>query len=72
MKLLGRSVLTASVVKVCLRWVLLHAFPTLAIIELHPVVLAILYLASVLECLSEEIAQVVVVGCILETKVADI
>jgi len=58
--------------QVCLTGVLLHSLPALAIVELHPVVLAVLNLAAVLECLSEQIAQVVVVGCVLEAKVADV
>lgn len=46
--------------------------PALAVVELHPVVLAILDLASVLQCLSEEIAEVVVVWSVFKAKVADI
>ena len=37
-----------------------HYLPALAIVELHPVVLAVLNLASALECLGEEFAEVVV------------
>jgi hypothetical protein len=50
----------------------LHDLPALAIVQLHPVVLAVLNLASALERLGEELAEVVVVGGILETKVADV
>lgn len=46
--------------------------PTLAIVEEHPVVNAIFRLAAVLEDLGEEFAQEVVVGCLLETELADI
>ena len=70
----GRSVGNVVVVgmQVCLTGVLLHSLPALAVVELHPVVLAVLDLATVLEGLSEQIAQVIVVGCIFEAKVADI
>lgn len=50
----------------------LHGLPALAVVKLHPVVLAVLDLARVLECLSEEIAHVVVVGRVLEAEVADV
>lgn len=46
--------------------------PALAVVELHPVVLAVLDLTSALESLSEEITKVVVVGGVLEAKVADV
>lgn len=49
-----------------------HYLPALAIVELHPVVLAILNLASALERLGEKLAQVVVVGCVLEAEVTDV
>jgi hypothetical protein len=50
----------------------LHYLPALSIVQLHPVVLAVLNLASALERLSEEFAQVVVVRCILEAEVANV
>lgn len=50
----------------------LHGFPSLAVVDLHPVVFAILNLARVLQCLRKEIAQVIVVRVVLETKVADV
>lgn len=50
----------------------LHGFPALAVVELHPIVLAIFDFAGVLESLSEELAQIFVVGCVLEAKVADV
>jgi hypothetical protein len=52
------------------RWMGLHYLPALAVVELHPVILAVLDLASALERLSEELTQVVVVGCVLEAEVA--
>lgn len=50
----------------------LHGFPALAVVELHPVVLAILDLASLLEGLGEKITKVVVVGSVLEAEVAHV
>lgn len=58
--------------QMCLTGVLLHGLPALAVVQLHPVVLAVLNLATVLQCLGEQIAQVVVVGCVLKAKVADV
>lgn len=58
--------------QMCLTGVLLHSLPAFTVVELHPVVLAVLDLTTVLECLSEQIAQVVVVGCVFEAKVADV
>lgn len=60
------------VVEMCLAGVCLHCFPSLAVVELHPVVLAILDLARVLECSGEELAEVVVVGCVLEAEVSNV
>jgi hypothetical protein len=50
----------------------LHHLPALAVVQLHPVVLAILNLPSALERLGEELAQVVVIGGVLETEVANV
>lgn len=58
--------------QMCLTGVLLHSLPALAVVELHPVVLTVLDFATVLECLSEQVAQVIVVGCVFEAKVADV
>lgn len=58
--------------QVSLAGVLLHGLPALAVVQLHPIVLAVLNLATVLQCLGEEVAQVVVVGCVLEAKVANV
>jgi hypothetical protein len=48
----------------------LHYLPAFAVVELHPVILAVLDLASALERLGEELTQVVVVRCVLEAEVA--
>lgn len=48
----------------------LHGFPALAVVKLHPVVFSILDFARVLQSLSEEVAKVVVVWCVLESKVS--
>jgi hypothetical protein len=40
--------------------------------DLHPVVLAILNLARILEGLGEELSEIVVIGSVLKTQVADI
>jgi hypothetical protein len=50
----------------------LHDLPTLAVVQLHPVVLAVFNLSGALQCLGEELAEVVVVGGILESEVANI
>ena len=52
--------------------VLFHGFPAFAVIELHPVVFAVFDFAGVFERLGEEIAEVVVVGGVFETEVADV
>lgn len=54
--------------------VVLHGVPSLSRIlrNFHPVILAVLNIASVLEGLSEELAEVVVVRGIFETEVANI
>ena len=54
------------------RWVRLENLPALAVVELHPVVLAVLDLAGALERLREELAEVVVVRGVLEAQVADV
>ena len=46
--------------------------PTLAVVELHPVILAVLYFSGALKRLSEELAQVVIVRSVLEPEVADV
>lgn len=42
------------------------------LVDLHPVVLAVLDVAGVLESLGKELAEVVVVGGVLEAEVADV
>lgn len=61
------------VVQVC-GAMILHRVPPLSRIlaDLHPVVLAILDVASVLQGLGEELSKVVVVGGVLETEVSDV
>lgn len=54
------------------RWVGFHYLPALPIVQLHPVVLAVLNLPSTLQRLSEEFAQVIVVRCILKAEVTHI
>lgn len=61
-----------ALVVVSVRRVLGHGLPPLAIVQLHPVVLAILNLAAVLEGLGEQVPKVVVIGSILETEVPDV
>lgn len=47
-------------------------FPPPPIVQLHPVILAILHFSGVLQCLCEEIPQVVVIGRVLETEIPDV
>jgi len=69
----GRVVVHVGVVHLLdSRRVRLHDLPALPVVQLHPVVLAILDLAGALEGLGKELAQVVVVGGVLESKVADV
>src|ERR1700729_2980673 len=55
-----------------LRWVLLHGLPALSIVELHPIVLAILYFASAFQCLGEQISKIIVIWRVLKSKISDI
>jgi len=68
----GRVLVGSTMVQMCGRRVCLHGLPPLAIVQLHPVILAVLNLTSALECLGEQLAQIVVVWSILKSKVADI
>lgn len=54
------------------RGVRLENLPALSIVQLHPVILAILHLSGALQRLCEEFAQVVIVGRVFEAEVADI
>lgn len=54
------------------RWVGFHYLPALSIVQLHPIVLAVLNLASALKRLREEFAQVVVIRCVLKAEVTDV
>lgn len=55
-----------------LRGMLLHMLPTLAIVDLHPIVIAVLDVPNVLKCLSEQVSEIVIVRRVLETKVSDV
>lgn len=44
----------------------------LAIRWLHPIILAVLNLASRLQGLGEQVAKVIVVWCVLESKITDV
>lgn len=61
------------VVQVC-GAMILHRVPPLSriLVDLHPVILAILDITSVLQGLGEELSKVVVVGGIFETEVSDV
>jgi hypothetical protein len=70
----GRVVMSVLAVHLLDRrsWVRLHDLPALAVVQLHPVVLAVFDLAGALECLRKELTQVVVVRGVLEPEVADV
>jgi len=69
----GRRVLQGGVVvEMCLRGVGLHGLPSLSVVELHPVVLAIFNLAGALKSRCEEVAEVIVVGGVFEAEIADV
>jgi len=53
-------------------WMLLHGFPATAAIQLHPIVFTVFHLSRVLECLSEQISQKVIVRGVFESEVSDI
>lgn len=61
------------VVQVC-GAMILHRVPPLSriLVDLHPVVLAILDITSVLQGLGKKLSEVVVIGGIFETKVSDV
>ena len=59
------------VVKVRLRGIGL-VVPAAAVVQLHPIIFAILHLAGILEGLRQDVAQVVVIGCIFKPEVANI
>ena len=54
------------------RRVRLHLFPAFAIVELHPIILAVFYFAGALECLCKQLAQVIIVGSVLEAQITDV
>lgn len=47
-------------------------FPSSSVVQLHPVVFSVFDFPSVLQSLSEQVAQVVVVGSVLEAEVPDV
>lgn len=47
-------------------------FPTSTVVQLHPVVLPIFNFPCVLQGLSEEVSQIVIIGSVLETEVANV
>lgn len=54
------------------RGMVFQYLPALSIVQLHPVVLAILNLSGALKSLSEQLTEVIVIGSIFEAEVADI
>jgi hypothetical protein len=46
--------------------------PSASVVELHPVVLPILHFTSILEGLRQKVPEIVVVGGVLEPKVANV
>lgn len=55
-----------------LRWVMLHGFPSSAIVQLHPVVLAVFDLAGVLQSLRKEFPKVIVIRRVFEAQIPDV
>ena len=51
---------------------LLHVLPSFAVVDFHPIVISVLDIPNVLECLSEQVSEVVIVWRILEAEVADV
>ena len=51
---------------------LFHSLPTLAIVELHPIILAILNFSCILQCLSKKISKIIIVGSVFESEVANV
>lgn len=54
------------------RGMLLHSFPALAVVNLHPVVLAIFDLSGALEGLREQLTKVVVIWGVFEAEIPDV
>ena len=61
-----------TVGQMCHCRMLLHGLPTFAVMEFHPIVFTVLNLACILESLGEKFAKVIVIGGILESKIANI
>lgn len=51
---------------------MLHRLPTFAIVQLHPIVFTVLDLARILESLSKEFSEVVVVWGVLKPEIPDV
>lgn len=49
-----------------------HDLPALSVVQLHPVILSVLNFTGALEGLSEQFTEIVVVGRVLESEVANI
>ncbi len=58
--------------KMMLRRMGFDRLPATTTIQFHPVIFAVLDLASILQCLCKEVAKEVVVWGVLEAKVADV
>jgi hypothetical protein len=50
----------------------LEHLPALSVVQLHPIVLAILNLAGALESLSKQLAEIVVIRRVFETQLSDV
>lgn len=50
----------------------LQDLPSLSVVQLHPIVFAILYLAGALQCLCEQFTEIVIIGRVLKAKIAHI
>jgi hypothetical protein len=69
MQVVGRSVwhLVAGMSVVLRR--IRFVFPAPSIVQLHPVIFSVFNIASVFQSLCEEVPKVVIVGCVLESKI---
>lgn len=50
----------------------LNGLPPFAVVQLHPIIFSILDFSRVLQRLGEQVSQVIVIGSVLESQVADI
>ena len=51
---------------------MLHGLPPFAVIQFHPVILAILHFSSILQRLSEKLTEIIIVGGIFKTQISDV